>query len=283
MKQTFLVLAFTMAAAAAQAQQVSHFQMERVPHDQSTQVLFDKVVLDHAQVAVESRVTPNAPYSAESTNESIQTLADGNRIVHRMTTRVYRDSAGRTRRETLDADGQVVLVAIADPATGQNFVFDPKINRVVSRSVVKIQTDDANPGTTISHTTSGTTATSDEKVKVRSEGSMVHVESLQGGEGGNTFFFATTPHAKGQTEDLGQQTIEGVTATGKRTTTVIPAGAMGNEQPIKIVSEEWFSPELQVLVLTRHSDPRSGESTYRLTNITRTEPAKTLFEVPEKK
>jgi hypothetical protein len=46
------------------------------------------------------------------------------------------------------------------------------------------------------------------------------------------------------------------------------------------VSEEWFSPELQVLVLTKHSDPRVGETTYRLGNISRTEPAKSLFELP---
>ena len=82
------------------------------------------------------------------------------------------------------------------------------------------------------------------------------------------------------TEDLGEQTIEGVTATGTRTTTEIPAGAIGNEQPIKIVSEQWFSHELQLLIVTRHSDPRIGETTYRLTGIVRAEPASSLFDVP---
>ena len=88
--------------------------------------------------------------------------------------------------------------------------------------------------------------------------------------------------SSGQTthEDLGQQTIEGVSATGTRTTTEIPAGAIGNDQPIKIVSEQWFSPELQVLVLTNHSDPRTGETTYRLTGIVRAEPARSLFDLP---
>ena len=81
-------------------------------------------------------------------------------------------------------------------------------------------------------------------------------------------------------EDLGQQSIEGVAANGTRTTTVIPAGAIGNEQPITIVSEQWFSPDLEMLVLTRHSDPRVGETTYRLTNINRSEPAASLFEIP---
>ena len=81
-------------------------------------------------------------------------------------------------------------------------------------------------------------------------------------------------------EDLGQQVIEGVLATGTRMTTTIPAGSIGNEQPILVVSEQWFSPDLKVLVMTKHSDPRSGENTYRLTNITQTEPARSLFEVP---
>ncbi|MEO7273825.1 MAG: hypothetical protein ABIX28_22610, partial [Vicinamibacterales bacterium] len=81
-------------------------------------------------------------------------------------------------------------------------------------------------------------------------------------------------------EDLGTQTVEGVTATGTRSTTEIAAGAIGNDQPIRIVSEQWFSPELQVLVLTKHSDPRSGEIIYRLTGIVRAEPARSLFDVP---
>jgi hypothetical protein len=81
-------------------------------------------------------------------------------------------------------------------------------------------------------------------------------------------------------EDLGQQRIEGVVARGSRTTTVIPVGAIGNEQPITVVSEEWLSPELKVLVMTTHIDPRAGETTYRLTNISRREPVPQLFEVP---
>ena len=69
-------------------------------------------------------------------------------------------------------------------------------------------------------------------------------------------------------------------ANGTRSTTVIPAGAVGNEQPITILSEQWFSPDLEMLVLTKHSDPRVGETTYRLTNIARAEPDRSLFQVP---
>jgi hypothetical protein len=81
-------------------------------------------------------------------------------------------------------------------------------------------------------------------------------------------------------ENLGTRTIEGVQATGTRRTITIPAGQIGNERPIEIVSERWYSPELQTLVSSRHNDPRTGEMTYRLTRISRAEPAKELFEVP---
>ena len=74
--------------------------------------------------------------------------------------------------------------------------------------------------------------------------------------------------------------IEGVEAEGTRSTTTIPAGQIGNELPITIVSERWVSPDLKVLVMSRQSDPRFGETTYRLTNITRSEPSPDLFQVP---
>ena len=81
-------------------------------------------------------------------------------------------------------------------------------------------------------------------------------------------------------ERLGKQSIEGVEVEGTRSTVTIPAGQIGNEQPIRIVSERWYSPDLKVLVMSRQSDPRFGETTYRLTSIVRAEPAPELFEVP---
>jgi hypothetical protein len=82
------------------------------------------------------------------------------------------------------------------------------------------------------------------------------------------------------TESLGSKLIEGIKAEGTRTTTTIPAGAIGNVLPIDIVSERWFSPELQMPVLITRNDPRSGETIYRLINIVRTEPADALFAIP---
>ena len=81
-------------------------------------------------------------------------------------------------------------------------------------------------------------------------------------------------------EELGTQTVEGVAATGSRTTTTIPAGAIGNLQPIKVVAEQWFSSDLDVMVMTKHSDPRVGETIYRLQSIVRAEPDRSLFTLP---
>jgi hypothetical protein len=86
--------------------------------------------------------------------------------------------------------------------------------------------------------------------------------------------------ASSKTEDLGTQVIQGVSAQGKRVTRVIAAGQEGNEKEIDIVSETWYSPDLQVVVMSKTSDPRFGESTYQLNSISRAEPDPTLFVVP---
>ncbi len=71
-------------------------------------------------------------------------------------------------------------------------------------------------------------------------------------------------------------------AQGTQTTYTIPAGEIGNEKPIIVSSERWFSPELHVVVYAKTSDPRAGETTYRLTNIKRGEPPAELFRAPDK-
>jgi membrane-associated protease RseP (regulator of RpoE activity) len=83
-----------------------------------------------------------------------------------------------------------------------------------------------------------------------------------------------------RTEDLGTMTLEGILAEGKRSTMTIPAGQVGNKQPMEVVSETWYSPDLQTMILIKHSDPRTGNTVYRLTNINRTEPLPSLFQVP---
>jgi len=82
------------------------------------------------------------------------------------------------------------------------------------------------------------------------------------------------------TTSLGTQTIGGVTAEGTRYTRTIPAGQIGNVKPIVVVTERWYSPELQMAVMTKRSDPRSGDTVFQMTSIARTEPAASLFQVP---
>ena len=94
-------------------------------------------------------------------------------------------------------------------------------------------------------------------------------------------FESTARLGKGVTTSLGTKDFDGVKAEGKSTVWTIPAGEIGNKNPINVVSESWYSPELQVTVQSRYSDPRTGETVYRLTNIRRTEPAPDLFKVPE--
>ena len=89
-----------------------------------------------------------------------------------------------------------------------------------------------------------------------------------------------TADTRKKTESLGKRVVEGVESEGTRTTVTIPAGEIGNTLPIHVVDESWYSRELQVPVMTRHLDPRSGENIFRLTNINRSEPARSLFEVP---
>ena len=125
-----------------------------------------------------------------------------------------------------------------------------------------------------------------EKFKVDAEKFKVAAEELKG-ELATTVIAGSPLFAQGarskyetRTEELGEQNYEGVSARGTRTITTIPAGAIGNERPIETVYEKWFSPELQVIVFSKHSDPRFGEQTYKLTNINRSEPDSTLFQVP---
>jgi hypothetical protein len=88
------------------------------------------------------------------------------------------------------------------------------------------------------------------------------------------------PGPDDKVEALPDQTLEGVLAHGKRTTSTIPAGTIGNDQPIVVTSETWYSPDLQTIVLSKRTDPRIGESVMSVTNIQRGEPSASLFQVP---
>lgn len=226
----------------------------------------------------ESKVTTGRPYSAEAVTETTQVLADGNRIQRQSAVRVYRDGEGRTRREMFADDGSVRTISISDPVGHTNYTLNPK-EKIAYKGGVNIVSARPRSGGTYTVTSQG-----------GSQGSGSGTYTFQaapaggGGRGGAVAGFVSRAPAKEdpnvKKEDLGLQNIEGVMATGSRTTTTIPAGEIGNAQDIRIVSERWFSDELQVLVMTRHNDPRSGETVYRLRNILRAEPDQNLFTVP---
>jgi hypothetical protein len=76
-------------------------------------------------------------------------------------------------------------------------------------------------------------------------------------------------------ESLGDKVIEGLDVKGEIHRWTIPTGAIGNDRPIEVSVEAWYSPDLQTEVIRNRIDPRFGESQYRLTNIQRAEPSGT--------
>ena len=226
------------------------------------------------------KLVKGAPYSAEAVTEITQTLSDGNRIVNTTTAAVYRDSEGRTRREqTLKAIGPFAaageplkMISINDPASGVAYVLDP-LNRVAMKNhAFRIE---APPG---GGTPGPVVAVGQVQNFTFSRTPNGEMQIMTGGGEMKTRSESDRPAAR--TESLGTQPVEGVEAVGTRTTITIPAGQIGNERPIEIVDERWYSTELQTTVMSRHADPRSGEIVYRLTNINRAEPDHSLFEVP---
>lgn len=265
----------------------------------------DRNVVFFATESFTGKVVKGAPYSGEAVTETIQTLSDGNRIVNKFSSSVYRDSEGRTRREqTLkglgvlgSGDEPLQTIFIHDPVAGVTYSLDSKsrtaqksspfrveLTKTASGEVRAIQSqtfefkvkEGGTSGNVIMTAPLGAPV---EAARVPPAG-VEHFSMRNEAGVGGTFVFRNKATGNEVKEQLGKQIIEGVEAEGTRTTVTIPAGEIGNERPIEIVSERWYSPELQLVVMTRHSDPRFGETTYKLTNINRTEPAKTLFEVP---
>ena len=246
-----------------------------------------------AKMAVEARTISNAPYSAEAVTESTQVLADGNRIARKTTTRIYRDSEGRTRREQVNDNGVVESVSIVDPVAHLSYVLQPE-SRTAYRDFALFAVPAMMRSKLEAVQVTGEKLSADARTKLdlekqsrlapAHEGAVVYPEGPPppppAPPAPGPQRFERTPAGQTVREDLGRQNVEGVAATGSRSTTTIPAGAIGNLQPLKVVSEQWFAPDLQVLVMTKHSDPRTGETTYRLQSIVRAEPDRSLFAVP---
>lgn len=204
----------------------------------------------HARMGMQKTVT-GAPYTAQAVSQFTQTLADGSHIQRSTTSSIARDSAGRVRREETvgaltGATASPKAVFIHDPVGGTSYVLDP-----ASKTARASQPRNF---------TLGADATGPHEVHQR----MEHARSA----------------ADVKTEDLGTQNMDGLTVQGKRITHTIAAGQIGNEHQLQVVTEVWYSPDLQTTVSSTTTDPRTGVSTYKLTNVSRAEPDASLFQVP---
>jgi hypothetical protein len=204
------------------------------------------------------KVVTGAPYAAQAVTQFTQTLADGNHIQKTTTASMARDSQGRTRTErSVGAIGPLAgsgsaakAVFINDPVAGMSYMLDASSH--TARQIPAMgkrlhQTTD--PGA---------------QVKSESAGAVVKRRAM----------------ANVKTDDLGTQVIDGLAVQGKRITRTVLAVQAGSDRDIDVVTETWTSPELQMVVMSKTSDPRFGDSVYKLTNIIRAEPDPALFTVP---
>ena len=273
----------------------------------------------HNEFHFDSKVVKGAPYSADAVTETIQTMGDGNRIVRNSSAKMYRDSAGRTRREqALNAVGawavagdSPTMIYINDPVSGAHYTLNPNTRTANKMTVHRVTA--VGEGKVATYSVSGSSGriavrgegsgdqvkfvTDDNKTVILSgDGAAKAVAELKASRGAGVVsggagvvsgvatagekVWTFASDAEVNRESLGAQMIEGVQAEGTRITFTIPAGKIGNDRPIVTVNERWYSPELQAVVVSKNLDPRSGDTIYRLTNISRSEPDPSLFQVP---
>jgi hypothetical protein len=200
------------------------------------------------------KVVTGAPFSAQVTRTTHQVLTDGTQINRTETGSMARDSVGRTRQEMiLPAIGPLVntsgqtphIVFIRDPAAGKGYVLSENKKTVLT---MMLRNPSNNP-------------------KAGARGALRMKMNAQ--------FQANV-----QQQSLGTKTMDGLTVQGTQYTRTIPAGKIGNNKPIVITTEEWYSPQLQMVVSRTRTDPRFGTTTYQLSNINLNEPSQSMFMVP---
>ena len=203
----------------------------------------------------EGKVVTGVPLSADLVVTRDTTLADGNRIHTENQTKIYRDTDGRVRREigfelntpTTGAAKRSMIIII-DPVAGKRYMLNPQ-NKTAH--VMPL-----NPPT-------------------KWQGGPPPPPDGEAGEK-----WAKHDDANVNREQLGTKTISGLQAQGTRVTRTIPAGRIGNEKPIVVVTERWYSADLQLPLMTTHTDPMMGTVTTNLNNVNRATPDASLFQVP---
>lgn len=204
-------------------------------------------------VSIDSKLVTEKPYFADSTAEVVQTLSDGNRIVRNTVSKFYRDSAGRTRREqtfgNVDPSNpgpHEVKIFIDDPVNKVAYVLDPG-----EKTALQVRR-------------------SPEFIYTRASADVPREQKLPPLDEAHNI----------TRQDLGSKTIEGILCKGTEQTITIPAGQIGNERPISIVTDTWYAPSIDAVVQSSTNDPRFGVTTYQLHNVRLGEQAPALFAVP---
>jgi hypothetical protein len=202
------------------------------------------------------------PFSATASTKVHETLANGTQNEMTATVLQYRDAEGRVRTEGMRAfssssngrgasghgSAEAGEIVIRDRVAGVTYVLDPLRKSAVKAPIAGSSVPVARVG-----------------------GSKELIVELSP---------RYQPSRNDTVEDLGTMTINGAPARGTRTTTIIPAGAIGNDKELRSTSERWFSPDLNLLIKSVSIDPRFGTTTYELTNISRLPPDPALFQVP---
>ncbi len=273
---------------------------------------FDSTTMHMPMLHSRSKLVKNAPYTAEVISERVQNLPDGNQIVNKTTAMTYRDSAGRTRQEIRDGKGELRRITIVDSAEHVTYVLNPKDKKAIKMSMKmeretarvaaekarerieqlrkegKIPAGEPGDGHVIVKRIERTDGSGNphrtmEEVQVRVAQSVsagLNVELARVAPLVATAFNDVKWAQRPATRDMGTKDFDGIKAEGKMRSYEIPAGEVGNKNPITVSNESWYSPELQITVYSKQSDPRSGDRIYRLANLKRDEPAAALFTVP---
>jgi hypothetical protein len=197
------------------------------------------------------------PFSATEENRTVQILANGTRIENGSVRKLYRDFDGRTRTESSDG-----MVTIADPVERFQAELDPK-SKSVSRTNGRWFRFYKSNGQLFNLSFNWTSS-----------------ETAVGTFLANLDRSAPSAGSSELKEDLGRQSVNGVSARGERVTVTIPKGQIGNDREIRVVTERWTSDDLQMLVKSTNSDPRYGETTYELKAVSLSSPDPTLFQIP---
>ncbi|PSH05705.1 MAG: hypothetical protein CXZ00_00765 [Acidobacteria bacterium] len=260
------------------------------------------------------------PLFAEFVTVHHQSFTDGNRISHTTTSTIHRDAEGRIRRESQLSIAGIPsgvstssFITIVDHCLGYGYILDPQENvahryelngagpsyvaRVSAKGKGNALAAPESPSAPAAPSTGGQS-----HWHLHSLRNQPPLDSLDAGLStsskdlfssvleGNSISstpavridqpFLAAPNPV-RTENLGEQTILGFVAHGTRVITTLPAGQIGNDRPIDIISEQWFAPEVALVMRSMHRDPWAGEFTTTVAKVTRRDQPAALFEIPE--